>query len=35
MDVARFVEEAARLVGAYVYVVTDDVPGAQVVAEPL
>ena len=34
-DVASFVNEASELVGAYVYVVTDDTPGLEAVATPL
>jgi len=29
LDVARFVEEASRAIGAHVYVVTDDTPGGE------
>ena len=35
LDVARFVDEASRLVGAHVYVVTDDVPGVEATASQL
>ncbi len=34
-DLARFAGEAARLVGAYVQVVTDDVPAASAPTKPL
>lgn len=34
-DLARFAGEASRLVGAYVQVVTDDVPAAAVPTNPL
>jgi hypothetical protein len=34
-DVAAFVAQGSELVGAHVYVVTDDTPGAEVVAAPL
>jgi len=34
-DVAGFVNVASELVGAYVYVVTDDTPGVEAVATPL
>ena len=34
-DVASFVNAASELVGAYVYVVTDDTPGLEAVVAPL
>jgi len=34
-DLARFAGEASRLVGAYVQVITDDVPAASVPTDPL
>ncbi len=34
-DIARFAGEASRLIGAYVQVITDDVPAASAPTSPL